>query len=102
MATKRSNLFLYLALACFIGIIAIFVVDGYMGVYDTLNITAGEREEKIESEFWREGHPWSVWANQNDKVFFRYEVDNRQFSQYSANLDVSVWRMQEKASIIKV
>jgi len=97
MASKRSSLFLYLALVCFIGIIAIFVVDGYLGVYDTLYVTAGEREDKIEADFWlHERYPWSIPVNQGEKVFFRYEVDNRQFSEYSANIEVSVWRMQEK------
>ena len=30
------------------------------------------------------------------KVFFRYEVDNRQFSTYSTDIKVSVWHGQEK------
>ena len=97
MATRRRNLFLYLTLLCFIGIIAIFVVDGFMGVYDTVYVTAGEREERIEADFWlRQDRFWSTGVNWDEKVFFRYEVDNRQFSQYSANMEVSVWRMQEK------
>jgi len=83
MATRRRSLFLYLALACFIGIIAIFVIDGYLGVYDALYITAGEREETIEPDFWqREDWVWSTRVNQGERVFFRYEVDNRQFSRY--------------------
>jgi len=97
MATKQRNIFLYLALACFVGIIAIFIVDVYMGVYDTLYVTAGEREQKIEPDFWLRGdYLWSTGVNQGEKVFFRYEVDNRQFSQYSVPVEVSVWRMQEK------
>jgi len=97
MATRRRSLFLYLALACFIGIIAIFIVDGYLGVYDALYITAGEREETIEPDFWqREDWVWSTGVNQGERVFFRYEVDNRQFSRYSGNVEVSVWRMQER------
>jgi len=27
---SKGNLYLYLAIACFIGIIAIFVIDGYL------------------------------------------------------------------------
>ena len=97
MATKRRNLFLYLALACFLGLIAIFIVDGYMGIYDTLNITAGEREQKIEPDYWlRRDKSWSVGSNWGEKVFFRYEVDNRQFSTYSTEVSVSVWHSQEK------
>ncbi|MFC1980425.1 hypothetical protein ACFLVS_06285 [Chloroflexota bacterium] len=97
MATIRRNLFLYLALACFVGIIAIFIVDGYFGVYDTLYVTASEREEKIEADFWLRGdYPWSTGVNWDEKAFFRYEADNRRFSEYSTTMEVSVWRMQEK------
>ena len=96
MASKRKNLYLYLTLACFIGLIAIFVVDGYLGVYDTLYVTAQEYEQKIDYDFWQQDYPWSTYANWGEKVFFRYDVDNRQFSAYSANVDVSVWRAQEK------
>jgi len=97
MATKRRNIFLYLTIACFIGIIAIFIFDGYLGIYDTLKVTAGEREETIEPDFWvRERWVWSVGVNWEEKVIFSYEVDNRQFSSYSADVEVSVWRSQEK------
>ena len=97
MATWKRNLFLYLALACFVGIVAIFVVDGYLGVYDTIYVTASEREQKVEPEFQVRGdYPWSTSVNRDEKAFFRYEVDNRFFSQYSTILEVSVWRMQEK------
>ena len=97
MATKQSNLFLYLALACFIGIIAIFVVDGYLGVYDALYVPMGEREQKIEADQWQQ---WSQWGmaeiGWGDKAHFRYEVDNRQFSTYKADVTVSVWHSKEK------
>ena len=66
MATKRKSLFLYLTLACFLGLIAIFVVDGYMGVYDTFYLTTGEYEQKI--------GPGS-WLKQD-----RYVISNRYFS----------------------
>ena len=42
----RRHLFLYLALGCFAGLIAIFIVDGYVGIYDTVYVTAGEYEQK--------------------------------------------------------
>jgi len=90
----RKNLYLYLTLACFIGLIAIFIVDGYMGVYDNLFVTSGEREDEIG----RDSKPWqqSVAVDWGGKAFFRYEVDNRQFSHYSADIEVSVWHSQEK------
>ena len=97
MATKRRNLFLYLTLACFFGLIAIFIVDGYMGIYDTVYVTAGEYEQEIEPDFWlRQDGIWSAGVNWGEKAFFRYEVDNRQFSSYMTDVEVSVWHSQEK------
>jgi len=97
MATKRRNLFLYLTLACFFGLITIFIVDGYMGIYDTIYVTAGEREQKIESDVWLRGDKFrSAGVNRGEKAFFRYEVDNRRFSSYTADIEVSVWRSQQK------
>lgn len=114
----RRNLFLYLALACFVGLLAIFVVDGYMGVYDTVNITTGEQSWKVEADVWQRQYPiyalqpvqyagetypveteknaYYMSANRADKVFFGYEVDNRQFSSYKADIEVSVWHSQQK------
>ncbi len=95
----RRNLFLYLTLACFFGLIAIFVVDGYIGIYDTIYITAGEREEKIEPDFWLRQEKFGarrVGVNREQKVFFSYEVDNRRFSSYKADIEVSVWHSQQK------
>ncbi len=95
----RKKLFLYLTLACFFGLIAIFIVDGYMGIYDTIYVTTGEREEKIEPDSWlRLGvkNAYYVSADWEEKIFLRYELDNRRFSSYSADIDVAVWRSQEK------
>jgi len=97
MATKRRNLFLYLTLVCFFCLIAIFIVDGYMGIYDTVYVTAAEREQEIEPDVWlRQDRFWSAGVNWGEKAFFRYELANRQFSSYTADIEVSVWRMQEK------
>ena len=105
MATGRKNLYLYLTLACFLGLIAIFIVDGYLGIYDTIYVTAGEREEKIEADFWlRQSliksvgvkNAYYMSANWEEKIFFRYEVDNRQFSSYTADIEVAVWHSQAK------
>ena len=97
MAAKRRNVFLYLTLACFFGLVAIFIVDGYLGIYDTVYVTAGEYEQEIEPDFWlRHDRTWSTGVNWGEKVFFRYEVDNRLFSGYTADVDVSVWHSQER------
>ena len=111
--SMRRNLFLYLALACFIGLIAIFVVDGYLGIYDTVYITAGEQEYKVEADVWL--RQWPTYApapieyyveegkgfyimptNRGDKISFRYEVDNRLFSTYKVDIEVSAWHSQQK------
>jgi hypothetical protein len=100
MATKGKYLFLYLAVACFLGLIAIFVVDGYLGVYDTIMVTTGEREQKIEADFWMrkeaEAFPWEVHTNWGEGVSIRYELDNRQFSTYSTQVSISLWRSEQK------
>jgi hypothetical protein len=93
---NRSNLYLYLALICFAGILAIFVVDGYLGVYDTAYITFGEREQTIEAYSWQE--PWvkeqgySMGTSWGETVYFKYKIDNRAFSTYEADVEASVWK----------
>lgn len=97
MAVRRKNLFLYLTLVCFLGLILIFIFDGYMGVYDTVIIKTGEYEERIEADYWlRQDRYWSMGVERGGEVPFRYEVDNRRFSNYTADIEVSVWHSQEK------
>jgi len=70
-----------------------------MGIYDTIYITAGEREEKVEPDSWlKQDRFWSVGVNWEEKIFFDYEVDNRRFLSYSAEIEVSVWHSQEKVA----
>jgi len=101
MARKgKRNLYLYLAIACFIGIIAIFV-DGYLGIYDTIHITTGEQEMTVKPEYWLGRYPgepeaYYAGADWGKKVFFRYEVDNRRFSSYSTSIQASLWKENEK------
>ena len=95
--TGRRFMYLYLALACFVGIIVTFFSDGYMGIYDTLHITAGEQEQKVELYQWlKGGGSWSGGASWGEKVLFHCEIDNREFSPYSSNLEVALWQNQEK------
>ena len=101
-AKSKRSLYLYLAIACFIGIIAIFIVDGYLGIYDTIYMTTGEQEMIVEPEYWQSRYPgarkayYYMGANWGDKVFFRYELNNRRFSSYSASIGASVWKENEK------
>lgn len=102
MASKQKNLFLYLAAACFIGIILIFVFDGYMGLYDTLSVTSGETTQAIDTEQWTNqekwGYPMQIGIVYDGKASFNYEIANRRFSSYQTAVDVTVWRDQEKVS----
>lgn len=100
MAKKQRNLFFYLALASFLGLIAVYFVDGYMGLYDTARITAGERKQiSIELYQWLEtGGTWTAEARWGEEVKFEYEISNRQFSTYSADVQVSLYQNQEKVS----
>lgn len=89
----RKNLFLYLALVCFLGLIALFIVDGYLGVYDTIYITIEGQEQDIDTDSWsRDDGTWYTDITHGEEAFFRYEVDNRRFQSYSANVEVSLWR----------
>ncbi|MFC1941003.1 hypothetical protein ACFLWL_01130 [Chloroflexota bacterium] len=95
----RKYLFLYLTLACFFSLIVIFIVDGYMGIYDSLEITAGEQPQTIEADEWLRQEKFGVrrvGVNQDEKAFFHYEVDNRQFSSYTVDIEVAVWHSQQK------
>ena len=58
MRKKPKRLFLYLAIACFAGLVAIFIVDGYLGIYDTFHISVGEYPpQTIEANYWlRQGY----------------------------------------------
>ena len=102
MAVKHKNLYLYLTLACFLGIILIFIFDGYMGIYDSLTIKTGEYPQTIEADQWaqqnRYGYSPSAGADWGSLAYFTYEVDNRRFSSYMADVTVSVWHSQEKVA----
>ena len=96
---KSKNLYLYLTLVCFVGIILIFVFDGYMGTYDTLTVKSGEFEQTVEDVNWERDY-WSTAVNWGEKAYFSYEVDNRRFSTYSTDIEVSAWHSLEKVSDI--
>ena len=101
MATKSRNLFLYLTLACFFGLIAIIIVDGYMGIYDTVYITAGEYEQEISPDYWQgqrrgSAYPFYIGARWGEPAHFRYEIDNRRFSTYTSTVEVTVWQSNKK------
>jgi len=96
MTAKRRILFLYLSIACFLGLVSVFFADGYLGIYDTLYIKGGVQGQKIELYQWqrRDGN-WAggVWWGQEAR--FRYEISNREFSPYSADIEVSLWHQED-------
>jgi len=97
MARKQRNRFLYLTLACFFSLIAIFLFDGYMGIYDTLRITAGEFPQVVDFDTRsRQDASWSTSVNWGEKVFFSYEIDNRRLSTLTQEVAASLWQSQAK------
>jgi len=100
--TQRKNLYLFLTIAFFLAIIAIFVFDGYMGVYDTVRVTTiQEGEQVMEPESWLdEGYEYRhyVWTEEGQDISFHYELDNRRFSTYSADVEAALWLGETKHS----
>lgn len=106
----RKNLFLSLTLVCFIALVAIFVVDGYMGIYDTIYITYSEQPLKVEPDYWLEQgrlaspeadqYGYYIYANRDEKIAFRHQIENRRLARYQVDVEVSVWHSQQKISDI--
>ncbi len=104
MAVKHKILYLYLTLVCFLGIIVIFVFDGYMGLYDSLLMDNGQYMQTVEADQWsqqeKRGYLASTNVERDGVVNFTYEVDNRLFSEYTSNVEISMWHNQEKLSFL--
>ncbi len=98
---RRRNPFLFLTVACFLGFVALLVSRGLLGVRDTMYITTegyvtpttiSQREDFVWPDFWFRGQDtWQTQVFPNKKVSFRYELDNHRFSQYSGNVEVTLW-----------
>jgi hypothetical protein len=104
MAAKRKNLFLYLTLACFLGIILIFIFDGYMGLYDSLEMDTGQYRQTIEADQWSRQEKYSylssIGVERGGSIDFIYKIKNHRFSQYSDFVEASLWRNDEKITDI--
>ena len=116
MKKKPKRRFLYLAIACFAGLIAIFIVDGYLGVYDTFHISVGEYPpQTIEADYWlhkgsgeyytperpvgSEGDKYSyccIGADWSQDISFEYVIENHKSASYSADVQASLWKGNEK------
>ncbi len=95
MARQPSkNLYLYLALACFLGIVLIFFFDGYLGVYDSLKADNGSYTQEVPTEQWqnpdRYGGPFSMTIDENGYLDFSYSVDNRRFVRTDGEVTVTL------------
>ena len=114
MKSNPGRLFLYIAIGCFAGIVAIFVVDGYLGIYDTFHISVGEYPpQTITADYWiREDYAYEVpypvdtestqdaycciSADWDQNINFEYVVENHTFSTYSVFIEASLWQKGEK------
>jgi hypothetical protein len=101
MAIKHKTLYLFLTLACFVGITLIFIFDGYMGVYDTLVMDNGQYPQKVEADQWdteRYGGLASMNVERGGRIEFTYSVANHRFSAYKADVQTSLYFQQEKVA----
>lgn len=115
MKTKRpKRLFLYLAIGCFAGLVAIFIVDGYLGIYDTFHISVGEYpRHTIAADYWlrqdsgdyiarpgtSEGDKFAyccVSANWDQQITFEYVIENHHTSSHATEVRASVWQENSK------
>jgi hypothetical protein len=100
MVTKHKNIYLYLALVCFLSIILIFIFDGYMGVYDTLVMDNGQYPQTVDFDRWaqQEDFDYITDMDKNGRIEFIYTVENHRFSKYAAAVEVSLYYGQDKLS----
>jgi hypothetical protein len=97
----KRNIYLGLTLAFFLALIAVFVFDGYMGIYDTVTVITQEREETIEPEYWlRDGYSNYIWTDEGQDISFHYELENRCLSDYTADVEVAIWFGESKQSVV--
>jgi hypothetical protein len=95
MTGKNKYIYLLLTIACFLGIILIFVFDGYIGIYDSLLIDNGQYPQTIASDQWRQqeefGYPPSVSMERDRNMNLTFTVENHHFSAYNADVSISLW-----------
>jgi hypothetical protein len=102
MTVKHNSIYLFLALACFVGVILIFIFDGYIGVYDSLVIDNGQYKQTVAADQWAQreqyGNMVSTSVDRNSQVDFTYTVENHRFSDYTDSVDVSLWYNKVKTA----
>lgn len=92
---KNKYIYLFLALICFVGIILIFVFDGYMGVYDSVVLDNGQFRQTITADQWQQqekfGYYTSLSIDRSGSADITYTVENHRFSAYNADVSVSLY-----------
>lgn len=95
MAGSQTKIYLFLALACFLGIVVIFVFDGYMGIYDSLTVISPPFSRTVISrDQWPQQEEYGfigVGMERNGRLEFTYAIENHRFSAYSEPVTISVW-----------
>jgi len=98
---RTKNRYLFFALACFLGLVAVFVVDGYMGVYDTISVKSGETKQVFQADFWSQPFAQaSVGASTREVITFTYQVDNRWPSNYQSTFHARLEQNQQLVSLL--
>jgi hypothetical protein len=96
---KKNSLYLYLALVCFVGIILIFVFDGYVGVYDSLKMDNGRFTQTVAYGQWAEDDYDYVRMSsmeRGERMECTYTVENHRFSTYEADVTISFLHNDEE------
>lgn len=92
----KRNLGLYIALLCIVGILVIFFIDAYLGIYDTLTLKIGEREYPVSFDRWERGGAYIPATSYGEPVSFEYQIANHGFREYPTPVEASVWKSEEK------
>jgi hypothetical protein len=104
MTVKHNSLYLFLALACFAGIILIFIFDGYIGVYDNLVMDNGQYKQTVEYDQWAREEKFGgyvgIGVDQGGQIDFTYTVENHRFSAYTDRVVISLWSNKVKTADI--
>ena len=100
MATGHKNIYLWLALACFLGIILVFIFDGFMGLYDSLIMDNNQYKQTINADMWAQqeqsGYLNTIGVDRSGRIEFTYTIENHRFSEYNQIVGASVWNSSQK------
>lgn len=95
---RRRFIYLFLAAMCFLTALMTYFIDGYLGIYDTLSVSIdGKIDQVVETYQWlRRDGSWVGSAPWGKTVYFSYKIENHEFSEYGAIIEVSLWHDGEE------